>query len=164
MTNPDFSRVELLAFDIDGTITDGRTYWLGPERGWGQIYDTRDGEAILRALRSGLKVIPVSRNKTLCARTRIESLGLATKWLASPDKLVSLNQVSVEHNVALEHVCFVGDGREDAPIIAAVGFGVAVADAHTDAITAAVHVSSRKGGDRVLEEIVDVIARSKGWP
>ena len=98
-----------------------------------------------------------------CAKARIESLGLATRWLASTDKLAALEQASTDLGIAFAHICFVGDGREDAVIMRSVGLGVAVADAHPDALAAAAHVATRRGGDRALEEIVDAIARAQGW-
>lgn len=157
-----FPAVGLFAFDIDGTLTDGRTTWLGPEVGWTQIYSVRDGEAILRMKRMGLPVVPLSRNRTLCARTRMEGLGLPLDWLGTADKVEAIHAISARFEVPLDRVCFVGDGLEDAGVFALVGCACAVADAHPGALAAARYVTRARGGDRVVEEIEARIAASRG--
>lgn len=151
------SRIRVVAFDIDGTLTDATTSWLGPELGWTQTYSTRDGEAILELVRDGLVVLPLSRNRTTTARVRMESLKLRLDWLGTADKLASMRDLSVALDVPLEAVLFVGDGREDAAIFEIVGVGCAVRDAHPAARRSAAWRLERAGGDRVMEEIADAL-------
>jgi 3-deoxy-D-manno-octulosonate 8-phosphate phosphatase (KDO 8-P phosphatase) len=158
-----FGAVHLFAFDIDGTLTDGRTTWLGPEIGWTQTYSVRDGEAILRLKRMGMPVMPLSRNRTLCARTRMEALGLPTTWLGVGDKIESVQEISASYQVPLSQICFVGDGLEDVPVLSVVGCPCAVADGHARARAAAIYVTEASGGHRVIEEIVNLIAEVRGW-
>jgi 3-deoxy-D-manno-octulosonate 8-phosphate phosphatase (KDO 8-P phosphatase) len=147
-----FAEAELLSFDIDGTLTDATTWWAGPDTGWVQRYSVRDGEALLR-IRQRRIVVPLSRNRTKAAISRIEGLGLDMRWLGVQDKITGLEQICREYNVAPERVCFVGDGFDDVPVLRRVGLGCAVADAHPAAIEAAAVVLRAKGGERVIEEI-----------
>jgi 3-deoxy-D-manno-octulosonate 8-phosphate phosphatase (KDO 8-P phosphatase) len=89
-----FSRVEIVAFDIDGTLTDGTTSYLGPDHGWSQTYSTRDGEAIIHMIRLGLVVVPVSRNRTKSARTRMEGLKLPIEFLGVDDKVAAIETLA----------------------------------------------------------------------
>ncbi|MEZ4300695.1 MAG: HAD hydrolase family protein [Polyangiaceae bacterium] len=157
-----FSAVKLFAFDIDGTLTDGTTTWLGPEIGWTQTYSVRDGESLLRMVREGIRVVPLSRNKTLCARVRIELLGLPMRWLGVSDKPAALREILAEYDTAPEHVGFVGDGIDDVPILQAVGCGCAVADAHPAARAAAKYVTAAPGGRHAVEEIALKIFAGRG--
>ena len=145
--------VRLLAFDIDGTLTDGRTTWGGPERGWCQIYSVRDGEAILRMVAAGLMVVPLSRNRTQCARLRMEHLRLDTRWTGVSDKLTALTEIVEQHAVSLAEIAFVGDGKDDAVVAKEVGLGLAVADAHPATRAAADRILAAAGGAHVMEEI-----------
>jgi 3-deoxy-D-manno-octulosonate 8-phosphate phosphatase (KDO 8-P phosphatase) len=147
-----WSEIALLAFDIDGTLTDGTTWWGGDGVGWVQRYSVRDGEAILR-LKQRLHVVPVSKNPTAAAAERVARLGLDGRWLGTADKLESMRQICREYNVAARRVLFVGDGPDDVPVFALVGIGCAVADAHPVAARAAHFVLQSRGGDRVIEEI-----------
>lgn len=148
----DLAHVALLAFDIDGTLTDATTWWGGHDVGWLQRYSVRDGEALLR-LKKRMPVVPLSRNKTTAARVRMEGLGMKTKWLGTKDKIASLREICEFHDVKPEHVCHIGDGPDDAAVFRAVGFGVAVADAHPTAREAADLVLESVGGARVIEEL-----------
>lgn len=151
------ARIRVVAFDIDGTLTDATTSWLGPELGWTQTYSTRDGEAILELVREGLVVLPLSRNRTTTARVRMESLKLRLDWLGTTDKLASMRELAVALDVPLDAILFVGDGREDAAIFEIVGVGCAVADAHPAAQRSAAWQLERGGGARVMEEIAEAL-------
>lgn len=149
---PDIAQAALLAFDIDGTLTDATTWWGGPELGWLQRYSVRDGEALLR-IRKRIPTVPLSRNKTQAARVRMEGLGMDTRWVGTSDKLGSLREICEAFGVRPEQVCHIGDGPDDADVFKAVGYGVAVADAHPIAIDAAAIVLDAPGGGRAIEEL-----------
>jgi 3-deoxy-D-manno-octulosonate 8-phosphate phosphatase (KDO 8-P phosphatase) len=162
MTSVTFARVEIVAFDIDGTLTDGRTTYLGPERGWSQTYSTRDGEAILHMVATGLTVVPLSRNRTETARARMEGLKLPLDFLGVENKTTAVSALAARFERPLESVLFVGDGREDAAVFALVGVACAVHDAHPAALAAAHVVLDARGGERVMEEISLRIERARG--
>lgn len=156
-----FRQVKLFAFDIDGTLTDGRTTWLGPEIGWTQTYSVRDGESLLRMAREGIIVVPLSRNRTECARVRITGLGLSTRWLGVTDKPSALEEIVTTYGVPQQDIAFLGDGLDDAPIIGAVGLGCAVADAHPLALAAARHITAATGGRHAVEELALLILQEQ---
>lgn len=153
------SDIALLAFDLDGTLTDGTTWWGGEHRGWLQRYSVRDGEAILR-LKQHVPVLPLSRNKTLAARVRMEGLSLDTRWLGVGDKTQALEPLCLAYGISPSQVVFVGDGPEDALIFERVGLGCAVADAHPRALAAAHHILQSRGGSRALEELETLLTEA----
>lgn len=149
---PDLTQAALLAFDIDGTLTDATTWWGGPELGWLQRYSVRDGEALLR-IKQRIPTVPLSRNKTQAARVRMEGLKMDTRWVGTSDKIASLREICETFGVPPDQVCHIGDGPDDADVFRAVGFGVAVADAHPIALDAAAVVLESAGGARPIEEL-----------
>lgn len=155
--------IELLTFDLDGTLTDATTWWAGEAAGWVQRYSVRDGEALLRMARAGLPVVPLSRNKTDAARRRVEHMRCSTEWLGVDDKLAALAQICERHAVHADHVLHVGDGLDDAPVFERVGLGVAVADAHPIAIRTAGLRLAVTGGTRVIEAL-EVLLIDAGHP
>jgi 3-deoxy-D-manno-octulosonate 8-phosphate phosphatase (KDO 8-P phosphatase) len=155
------ARVELLTFDIDGTLTDATTWWAGEEVGWIQRYSVRDGEALLRLAAAGMTVVPLSRNGTPAARIRMQHLRCATDWLGVGDKQVALAQICDRHGgVGVDQVLHIGDGIDDAVVFDRVGVGVAVADAHPWALERAHVVLRAAGGARVIEELEALLARA----
>jgi 3-deoxy-D-manno-octulosonate 8-phosphate phosphatase (KDO 8-P phosphatase) len=148
----DLPAVALVAFDIDGTLTDATTWWGGEAVGWVQRYSVRDGEAILR-MADRVPVLPLSRNQTEAARERMSRLRLDMRWLGVPDKLPAIPEICREYRIPATAIAFVGDGIDDALVFAKVGRGFAVADAHPRALAAAHQVLDRAGGHRVMEEL-----------
>ena len=84
--------IRLIAFDIDGTLTDADTWWGGEDRGWLQRYSVRDGEALLR-LKQSHYVLPLSRNRTASAAERMAVLEIDGRWLGVRDKVGALRQL-----------------------------------------------------------------------
>src|SRR5216684_1030341 len=133
MASGPFLDIDLLVVDIDGTLTDAKLAWAGPEIGFTQIFSVRDGESIRRLCQRGIPVVPLSRNPTLCARTRMEGLGLPCDWLGVADKLIAFQELRQRYAIPLERIAYVADGREDVAILEVVGLPIAVADAHRSA-------------------------------
>lgn len=155
--------IELLSIDIDGTLTDGLLYWMGPDIGFTQRFAVRDGEAIVRLARQGMPIVPVSRNKTVCAKARMQGLKLPVDWVGVDDKEKAMREVCARYNVKPEAICYVGDGREDAPILAHVGVGVCVADGHPKTAAAAQYVTQAIGGRGACEEVIEHIMAARHW-
>ncbi len=158
-----FADVALLVIDIDGTLTDAKLAWGGPAVGWTQVFSVRDGESIRRLCQRGIPVVPLSRNPTMCARTRMEGLGLPLDWLGVGDKVIAFEQLRQRYGIPPEQIAYVADGREDVPIFKLVGFPIAVADAHQSALEGARHVTRARGGDHAMEEVIDLILEAHGW-
>jgi 3-deoxy-D-manno-octulosonate 8-phosphate phosphatase (KDO 8-P phosphatase) len=57
--------------------------------------------------------------------------------------------------LSMEDCACVGDDTPDAPILNACGLGIAVADAHPDALAAADLETSRPGGQGAVREVCD---------
>ena len=159
----DFSEIALLLIDVDGTLTDAKTAWAGPATGFTQVFSVRDGESIKRLCQRGIPVVPLSRNGTLSTRTRMEGLGVPCEWLGVADKAIAFQELRRRYAIAPEHIAYVADGREDVPIMQAIGFPIAVADAHKSVLAVAKYVTRAKGGDHALEEVIDLILEAHGW-
>lgn len=158
-----WSQIKLLGLDIDGTLTDGLLYWAGPDVGFTQRFAVRDGEAIVRLVRQGMPVVPVSRNKTLCAKARMAGLKLPLDWVGVDDKTQAVAEVCARYQIAADEMCYVGDGREDAPILSQVGVGVCVADGHPKTLAAARYKTAVPGGRGAAEEVIEHIMAAHGW-
>ena len=160
--DPDWKNVALLVVDIDGTLTDAKVHWGGVV-GWTQTFSVRDGEAILRLVAVGVPVVPLSRNRTECARARMQGLGLPTTWVGVEDKVDAFDALRASYGVPTERIAYVGDGVEDVPILRSVGVPCSVADGNPEARAAAKYVTRAGGGAHAVEELVDVILKARGW-
>jgi 3-deoxy-D-manno-octulosonate 8-phosphate phosphatase (KDO 8-P phosphatase) len=151
---PALRRVRLLALDVDGVLTDGRLHY-GPRGESTKVFHVRDGYGIKRVQDAGIEVAIISGRKSAAVAKRARDLGIKHVFQGVADKLAVLEKLAKSRGVALEHCACVGDDTPDAPILAAAGLGVAVADAHADALSAADLVTTRSGGHGAVREVCD---------
>jgi 3-deoxy-D-manno-octulosonate 8-phosphate phosphatase (KDO 8-P phosphatase) len=150
-----FAAIRLLGVDIDGTLTDGFLYWAGPEVGWTQRYAVRDGEALLRLVAAGIQVVPISRNKTACAKARMQGLKLPISWVGVDDKVAALAEVAQKTGISPAQMAYIGDGYEDVPILGQVALGCVPQNGHAQARAAADYVTTAPGGQGAVEEVIE---------
>jgi 3-deoxy-D-manno-octulosonate 8-phosphate phosphatase (KDO 8-P phosphatase) len=152
--NPALRRVRLLVLDVDGVLTDGRLHY-GPRGESTKVFHVRDGHGIKRVHHTGIEVAIISGRKSAAVAKRARDLGIKFVFQGVGDKLAVLEKLAKSRDVALEHCACVGDDTPDAPILAAAGVGIAVADAHADALAAADLVTTRPGGHGAVREVCD---------
>jgi 3-deoxy-D-manno-octulosonate 8-phosphate phosphatase (KDO 8-P phosphatase) len=152
--HPALRRARALVLDVDGVLTDGRLYY-GAKGETLKVFHVRDGQGIKAVAAAGVTVAIISGRKSPHVARRARDLGIKHVFQGVNDKLAALTRLAAQLGLTLEHCVCVGDDTPDAPILAAAGLGVAVADAHTDALTAADIATTRPGGRGAVREVCD---------
>ena len=147
-------RVRLLVLDVDGVLTDGRLFY-GPKGELLKAFHVRDGYGIKQVAEAGISVAIISGRKSAAVVQRARGLGIRHVTQGATDKLAALRKLAKARGVALEDCACVGDDTPDAPILEAAGLGIAVADAHQDALAAADLVTTKPGGHGAVREVCD---------
>jgi 3-deoxy-D-manno-octulosonate 8-phosphate phosphatase (KDO 8-P phosphatase) len=147
-------RVRLLVLDVDGVLTDGRLFY-GPRGEALKAVHVRDGYGIKQVAEAGITVAIISGRKSAAVVSRAKELGIRYVTQGAGDKLAALRRLAKTRGLALEDCACVGDDTPDAPILEAAGLGIAVADAHPDALAAANLVTTRPGGHGAVREVCD---------
>ncbi|MBM4378518.1 MAG: HAD hydrolase family protein [Deltaproteobacteria bacterium] len=157
---PRVSRLRVMIFDIDGTLTDGRIFWV-PQSGWTQQYSVRDGMGIKRLQEAGLEVAAISGGDSLSAQMRMQSLGIQHVHFGSQDKVAHFEQLLQLLQVDAADCGYMGDELVDLPLLRAVGFSAAPPES-PDEVRAAVHyVAQRPAGFGAAREVCDFILRHR---
>jgi 3-deoxy-D-manno-octulosonate 8-phosphate phosphatase (KDO 8-P phosphatase) len=154
------ARLRLMIFDIDGTLTDGKLFWV-PSSGWTQAYSVRDGMGIKRLQEAGLEVAAISGGDSLSAQMRMQSLGIKHVHFGSQDKVAHFEKLLVGLGVQAEHAGYMGDEVVDLTLLKAVGFSAAPPEA-PDEVRAAVHyVAQRPAGNGAAREVCEFILKHR---
>lgn len=149
-----FRRVKLLVLDVDGVLTDGRLYY-GPRGETLKVFHVRDGHGIKQVQKAGITVAIISGRKSPALLRRAKGLGIKHVAQGVDDKLAALRKLANSLGVTLEDCACLGDDTPDAPILNACGLGIAVSDAHADALAAADLETTRPGGHGAVREVCD---------
>ena len=147
-------RARLLVLDVDGVLTEGRLFY-GPRGEVLKAFHVRDGHGIKAVADAGVTVAIISGRKSAAVLKRARDLGIKHVAQGISDKLAALLKLAKARRVELEDCVCVGDDTPDAPILARAGLGIAVADAHPDAVAAANLVTTRAGGQGAVREVCD---------
>jgi 3-deoxy-D-manno-octulosonate 8-phosphate phosphatase (KDO 8-P phosphatase) len=157
------ARIELLILDVDGVLTDGRLYFGGKGEVL-KVFHVRDGHGIKLLMASGVNVAAFSGRRSAAAAARLRELGVPTVIQGCSDKLAALKLLAKRLKIdPLKCACIVDD-TPDLPLMSAVGFAAAVADAHPVVLSAAHWVARSPGGLGAVRELCDAILRARSEP
>lgn len=157
------SKLTLMVFDIDGTLTDGRIFWV-PSSGWTQQYSVRDGMGIKRLQEAGLEVAAISGGDSLSAQMRMQSLGIKHVTFGSQDKVAHFEQLLEKLQVSSERCGYMGDEVVDLPLLRAVGFSAAPPEAPEEVRSAVHYVAQKPAGAGAAREVCEFILRHRQAP
>jgi len=157
---PALRRVQMLVLDVDGVLTDGRLYY-GARGEVLKAFNVKDGHGIKQVAAAGITVAIISGRKSAAVARRARELGIRHVTQGAKDKLAELTKLARSRKIELEYCACVGDDTPDASILEAAGLGVAVADAHADALAAADLVTTRAGGQGAVREVCDWLMEAR---
>ena len=152
--------IELLILDIDGVLTDGRLYF-SPKGEALKVFHVRDGHGIKLLQGAGFEVAAFSGRRSAAAAARLRELGVRHVVQGCGDKVAALLDLTQRLGIApLACACIVDD-TPDLPLMSAVGFAAAVADAHPLVRSAAHWVSGTPGGLGAVRELSDLLLSTR---
>lgn len=154
-------RLSVMIFDIDGTLTDGRIFWM-PGSGWTQMYSVRDGMGIKRLQEAGLEVAAISGGDSLSAQMRMQSLGIQHVHFGSADKVAHFHELLGILKVEPEACGYMGDETVDLPLLQAVGFSAAPPEAPEEVRAQVHYVAQRAAGFGAAREVCEFILKYRG--
>lgn len=155
------ARVRLIAFDVDGTLTDGRL-WYGEDGRELKAFHVHDGHGLKRLRAHGIEVALVSARISHIVALRAEELGIDHVYQGHADKRACVADLLHGSGLAAEQAAFVGDDLADLPAMLACGFAVAVANAHPWVIERAHWCTRLPGGRGAVREVCDLLLQAQG--
>ncbi len=152
--------IKLVILDVDGVLTDGRLYF-SPKGEALKVFHVRDGHGIKLLQSAGVDVATVSGRRSAAVTARMRELKVRHVIQGCKDKVEALRALTRRLKVEnLDCACIVDD-TPDLPLMSAVGFAAAVADAHPLVRTAAHWVSTEPGGRGAVRDLCDAILRAR---
>lgn len=148
-------KIKLLAFDVDGVLTDGGLYFDHKGNELKKFY-AQDGHGIKIMQSIGIKTMIISGRQSDCVNHRAEELGIDYIIQGSRNKLKSFSDYKI--NISLENVCFVGDDTVDVELLKAVGMSIVVPN--TNPLIEKENfdwVTRRNGGCGAIRDVCDLI-------
>ena len=153
--------IRLAAFDVDGTLTDGRL-WYGEDGRETKVFHVHDGLGLKRLQANGVQVAIITARISHPVALRAEELDITHVYQGQGDKLACLRELLDALKLAPEQAAFIGDDLPDLPPMRVAGLAVAVANAHPWVAEAAHWQTTRNGGMGAAREVCDMILHAQG--
>jgi 3-deoxy-D-manno-octulosonate 8-phosphate phosphatase (KDO 8-P phosphatase) len=149
-----FSKIKLLALDVDGVLTDGGLYYTENGEEF-KKFNVKDGMGLKQVMQAGIRVAIITTSNSASVLHRAKKLGISHVFLDAEDKLSVLNNLCKQLHIGLEQVAYMGDDINDIPVLQAVGCPLTVADAMPENLSVAVYVTQNSGGCGAVREVCD---------
>jgi 3-deoxy-D-manno-octulosonate 8-phosphate phosphatase (KDO 8-P phosphatase) len=153
-------RIELLALDVDGVLTNGQII-LGPDGQEWKAFHSRDGMG-LRCWHNAehQSAIVTARGSAAVSRRAVE-LGIRDVVLNSKDKCNALQELAEQRQLSLDQIAFMGDDLQDLKAMLAAGVSISVADCPRELADRVDYVTSTAGGSGAVREAVEWLLRAQ---
>ena len=152
----DAQNLRLMAFDVDGVMTDGRVYF-SQEGEAIKVFNTLDGHGLKKLAACGVTLAIITGRNTPMVAKRAADLGIAHVIQGREDKGVALADLAEQLGIAASETGYAGDDEPDVSALDWAQLSFAPANAHDCAKTAADHITERRGGEGAVREICDAI-------
>ncbi len=156
-----FRRVELMVFDVDGVLTDGKIVYSSSGEDT-KSFDVQDGLGLSLLVRAGIKVAFMSAKGSRTISRRAQDCGVEIVLEHVDNKRLALERLSEELGVPLDRIGFVGDDLVDIRPMRICGLPIAVANACEEVKSVASYVTKKRGGAGAVREIAELVLKAKG--
>lgn len=156
-----FKKVTTFIFDVDGVLTDGKVLVL--ESGeMARSMNVKDGYALQLAIKKGYHIFIVSGSARSAVEKRMNYLGIRDVFFSVKDKGAFVADLAIQHGFDVATCLFMGDDMPDLPVFGRVGLGCCPADAVNDIKAVAQYISSKKGGDGCVRDVIEKVLKING--
>lgn len=155
-----FSKIKLLAFDLDGVLTNGKLLIQQDEQ-WLREMDIKDGLAIQMAVQGGFHVAVITGSFSDPVEKRLKYLGVNSFFQRVKMKSEKLRELMALHQLEMNQVLFMGDDLPDLDAFSVCGLKTCPADAVTEIKEKADFISLRKGGDGALRDVIEKVMKTQ---
>jgi 3-deoxy-D-manno-octulosonate 8-phosphate phosphatase (KDO 8-P phosphatase) len=153
--------VRLMAFDVDGTLTDGALH-IGADGEAFQTFSVRDGFGLVLLREAGIRVALVTGRSSAIVTRRARELQIDTVLQGVADKAEAMRGLCEDAGLQLAQAGFMGDDWPDLPAMRIVGFAATVPDAAPAVVDAAHWVSRAAAGHGAVRELAEHLLDVQG--
>jgi YrbI family 3-deoxy-D-manno-octulosonate 8-phosphate phosphatase len=154
------SKIKLIVFDVDGTMTDGKLYYSasGEEL---KRFSVRDGLGTILLNLAGFETAIITSENSPIVTARAKKLNIKHVILGSRKKITALTKLADDLALNFEQIAFVGDDLNDLEVLKAVGFSACPRNAVSAVKDIVDFISVYDGGKGAIREIAEKILLSQ---
>lgn len=154
------SRVQLLGFDVDGTLTDGGLYF-GSEGETMKRFNVYDGQGLRLLMDYGVKVVWITARSSGIVEKRAKDLGIYQLVQGCHKKLDAYDAIRQQLNLNWDQCGYFGDDWPDYPVLRQVALACTTPTAPIAMRKVATWINQRPAGHGAARELCDFVLSCK---
>jgi len=153
--------IKLVAFDVDGVLTDGSLTFLEDGREI-KTYSAKDGLGVVMLSKANIITSIITARVNNTVKLRAEMIDIKELYMGQKNKTLALDEMIKKYNLSYDEVAYMGDDLPDICVLKAVGLKCCPNDAVLEVKKECNFISEYNGGKGAVRELCDFILKSKG--
>lgn len=153
--------IRLVAFDIDGILTDGGLYLTDSGEEF-KRFNSLDGHGIKMLKASGVEIAIITGRTSRCVELRASNLGITHLYQGVENKWGAMQTLLAELNLTADAAAYMGDDVVDLPVMRRVRLSITVPNSPQLVRDHAHYLTQREGGHGAVREACELIMSAQG--
>jgi 3-deoxy-D-manno-octulosonate 8-phosphate phosphatase (KDO 8-P phosphatase) len=154
-------RIKLVAFDIDGVMTDG-TLFLGDDGQEYKGFNSIDGHGLKMLKASGVELAIITGRSSRVVENRALNLGIDIVHQGAHDKLAVYEALCRKLALRCDETAYMGDDVVDLPVMRRAGLAITVPAAPELVKAHSHYITDREAGHGAVREACEFLMRAQG--
>ncbi len=153
--------VRLMAFDVDGIMTDGGLY-LSDSGEEFKRFNSQDGHGLKMLRASGVEVAIITGRTSRCVAARAHDLGISHVFQGVGNKLEKMLELLDMLKLSRDAAAYMGDDVVDLMVMRHVGLSICVPESPRLVREYSAFVTQARGGHGAVREACEFIMSAQG--
>ena len=151
----------LIAFDVDGVMTDGGLYYSDSGEEF-KRFNSLDGQGLKMLRASGVEVAIITGRTSRCVEARARNLGITHVYQGVEHKLEAMVDLLNKLKLSRDAAAYMGDDIVDLTVMRHVGLAISVPESPQLVREHSAYVTQRSGGHGAVREACEMIMSAQG--
>ena len=148
--------IRLVAFDVDGVMTDGGLYYSDSGEEF-KRFNSLDGHGLKMLRASGVEIAIITGRTSRCVAARAQNLGIVHVYQGMENKLEAMVDLLNKLKLSRDAAAYMGDDVGDLTVMRHVGMAITVPDAPLLVREHSHYITQRNGGYGAVRETCEMI-------
>ncbi|HEY4698544.1 MAG TPA: HAD-IIIA family hydrolase [Gallionella sp.] len=153
--------IRLVAFDVDGVMTDGGLYYSDSGEEF-KRFNSLDGHGLKMLRASGVEIALITGRTSRCVAARAENLGIVHVYQGVENKLETMVDLLNKLKLPRDAAAYMGDDVVDLTVMRHVGMAITVPDAPLLVREHSHYITQHNGGQGAVRETCEMIMSAQG--
>lgn len=153
--------IRLVAFDVDGVLTDGGLYYSDSGEEF-KRFNSLDGQGMKMLKASGVEIAIITGRSSRCVEARAKNLGIAHVYQGVENKLEAIVDVLDKLKLTRDTAAYMGDDVVDLTVMRHVGLSISVPESPQLVREHSGYITQRRGGHGAVREVCELIMSVQG--